>query len=247
MVKNIHYSQWIVSNILVRIWKIFHWKFERYTKNALDQSIFEHEKCFFFKWVRISPEIDWYHYQGASLEPTCIVRHQTITKTLWVKCHIRAQCVGGVKLKSFLWEPSGPPHANFLERVWDHEIRIMKIHYRDWEKVDNDFFNKARPRWDWLFFYVRDETEARPNSKFLSRQRVSVSFLTRPMREPTFNEKKWLYYKFGLILLETTHTRPTRLSKIEANKMRPGQDCPKIFHLRQVPKFCTRPRRDQES
>ena len=21
---------------------------------------------FFFKWVRISPEIDWYHYQGAS-------------------------------------------------------------------------------------------------------------------------------------------------------------------------------------
>ena len=35
---------------------------------------------FFFKWVRISPEIDWYHYQGASTAPTCIV------------CHIRAQC-----------------------------------------------------------------------------------------------------------------------------------------------------------
>ena len=26
---------------------------------------------FFFKWVRISPEIDWYHYQGASPAPTC--------------------------------------------------------------------------------------------------------------------------------------------------------------------------------
>ena len=36
---------------------------------------------FFFKWVRISPEIDWYHYQGASPAPTCIVWHQTMTKT----------------------------------------------------------------------------------------------------------------------------------------------------------------------
>ena len=35
---------------------------------------------FFFKWVRISPEIDWYHYQGASPAPTCVVRHQTMTK-----------------------------------------------------------------------------------------------------------------------------------------------------------------------
>ena len=35
---------------------------------------------FFFKWVRISPEIDWYHYQGASPAPACIVRHQTMIK-----------------------------------------------------------------------------------------------------------------------------------------------------------------------
>ena len=39
------------------------------------------EKCFFFfKWVRILPEIDWYHYQSAAA-PTCIIRHQTMTKT----------------------------------------------------------------------------------------------------------------------------------------------------------------------
>ena len=36
---------------------------------------------FFFKWVRISPEIDWYHYQGASLAPTCILRHQSLIST----------------------------------------------------------------------------------------------------------------------------------------------------------------------
>ena len=29
----------------------------------------------FFKQVRISPEIDWYHYQSANAAPTCIVRH----------------------------------------------------------------------------------------------------------------------------------------------------------------------------
>ena len=50
--------------------------------NSLTRAVFEVEKCFFFfKWVRISPEIDWYHYQGASPAPTCIVRHQTMTKT----------------------------------------------------------------------------------------------------------------------------------------------------------------------
>ena len=33
------------------------------------------------KWVRIFPEMDWYHYQGACLAPTCIVQHQTLRKT----------------------------------------------------------------------------------------------------------------------------------------------------------------------
>ena len=36
---------------------------------------------FFFKWVRILPEIDWYPYQGASPAPSCIVRHKTLIKT----------------------------------------------------------------------------------------------------------------------------------------------------------------------
>ena len=42
---------------------------------------FELEKCPFCKWVRISPEIEWYHYQGGSPALTCIVRHQKMTKT----------------------------------------------------------------------------------------------------------------------------------------------------------------------
>ena len=49
---------------------------------------------FFFKWVRISPEIDWYHYQGASPALKCIVRVLNNDKDPYeVKCHIRAQCV----------------------------------------------------------------------------------------------------------------------------------------------------------
>ena len=36
-------------------------------------SIFELD---FFRWVRILPEIDWYHYQGASPAPTCIVPYE---------------------------------------------------------------------------------------------------------------------------------------------------------------------------
>ena len=31
--------------------------------------------------IRILLEIDWYHYQGASTAPMCILRHQTMTKT----------------------------------------------------------------------------------------------------------------------------------------------------------------------
>ena len=57
-------------------------QFERIAKkNALIlRSLFELEKCF-FKWVRISPEIDWYHYKGTIPAPTCIVRHQTLIKS----------------------------------------------------------------------------------------------------------------------------------------------------------------------
>ena len=44
---------------------------------------------FFFKWVRISPEIDWYHYQGAS------PASNNDKDPYEVKCHVRAQCGGG--------------------------------------------------------------------------------------------------------------------------------------------------------
>ena len=37
---------------------------------------------FFFKQVRISPEIDWYHYQGANVAPTGVVRHRIKTDLL---------------------------------------------------------------------------------------------------------------------------------------------------------------------
>ena len=63
----------LFQTFLAPIWEICSWKFERFTKNALIRSVFELEKCFFFKRVRISPEIDWYHYQGASPAPLCIV------------------------------------------------------------------------------------------------------------------------------------------------------------------------------
>ena len=51
--------------------------------NALTLSIFELEKRFFFKQVRISPEIDWYHYQSANAAPTGIVWHQKKTDLFW--------------------------------------------------------------------------------------------------------------------------------------------------------------------
>ena len=34
---------------------------------------------FYFKQVRISPEIDWYHYQSANAAPTAIMQHRMKT------------------------------------------------------------------------------------------------------------------------------------------------------------------------
>ena len=45
---------------------------------------FELEKCSFFKWVKILPKMDWYHYQCAILAPLGIIP---------IECHIRAQFV----------------------------------------------------------------------------------------------------------------------------------------------------------
>ena len=81
MLKNIHDSHGTVSNsfgpylrdLLLKIWEI-------YEKCSNSVNFWARKMFFFFKWVRISPEIDWYHYQGASPAPTCIVRHQTMIK-----------------------------------------------------------------------------------------------------------------------------------------------------------------------
>ena len=49
-------------------------------KNSLTRSVLELEFFFFFfKWVRISPEIDWYHYQSANAAPKGTVRHRIKT------------------------------------------------------------------------------------------------------------------------------------------------------------------------
>ena len=62
------------ARISLKFFKDFLW-------NPLTLSIFELEKCHFFKWVRISLRIDWYHYQGACPAPLCIVQHETLIKT----------------------------------------------------------------------------------------------------------------------------------------------------------------------
>ena len=48
-------------------------------------------KMFFFKWVIISPEIDWYPYQCASAAPTSPASNIS-TGPYKVKFHIKAQC-----------------------------------------------------------------------------------------------------------------------------------------------------------
>ena len=85
------------------------------------------------------------------------------------------------------------------------------------------------------FFYVRDKTKTSLNSEFQARLWVSVSFSTRPRQEPSFNEENgWI---LALLFFKTTlpdqFETETRVSKIEANKMRPRQDCLKNFHPRQ--------------
>ena len=80
-VKDIHYSHGMVSTLYGSYLRDLKLKNGEIFKNAQTRPIFELEKCSFFKWVRIGPEIDWYYYPGACPAPTCIVRHQTMTKT----------------------------------------------------------------------------------------------------------------------------------------------------------------------
>ena len=87
MVKNIHDSQWTVSNIFgpylrdlpLKIWQI-------YKKCSNSVNFWARKMFFFFKWVRISSEIDWYHFQGAS--PASNIDKDPYE----VKCLIRSQC-----------------------------------------------------------------------------------------------------------------------------------------------------------
>ena len=61
MVKNIHDCHGTVSNSFGHTWEIYDWKFKIFTKkNAV---IFELEIFSFFKWVKISLDINWHHYQ----------------------------------------------------------------------------------------------------------------------------------------------------------------------------------------
>ena len=70
----------LFQTFFAHIWEIYYWNFERFIINALTRSIFELEKCSLF--LNGSEfRHDWYHYQGASPAPTCIVRHQAMTKT----------------------------------------------------------------------------------------------------------------------------------------------------------------------
>ena len=55
-----------LRDLLRKFWGI-------YSKCSNSVHFWARKMFLFFKWVRISPEIDWYHYQGASPATTCIV------------------------------------------------------------------------------------------------------------------------------------------------------------------------------
>ena len=97
-ISNIFHSYF--GDFLMKFWEI-------YQKCSNSVNFWARKMFFFFKWVRISPEIDWYHYQGASPAPTCIVRHQTMTKTPTRWSVTSEPCDKKfltVALNSFLWQ-----------------------------------------------------------------------------------------------------------------------------------------------
>ena len=62
------------------IWEIFFEWFDRFSLSCSNFVNFWARKTFFFfKQVRISPEIDWYHYKSANAAPPGIMRHQLKT------------------------------------------------------------------------------------------------------------------------------------------------------------------------
>ena len=55
---------------------------------------------FFFKWLKISPEIDWYHYLGCSCGTYV---HSPASNNVKLKFPIRAKCVPLPVLNSWQW------------------------------------------------------------------------------------------------------------------------------------------------
>ena len=81
-----HFSP-IFEDLLLKIWEI-------YQRCSNSVNFWARKMFFFFKWVRISPGIDWYHYQGASPEPGTYVHSPASNNDkdpYEEKCHIRAQ------------------------------------------------------------------------------------------------------------------------------------------------------------
>ena len=69
--------------------KIYVLYFRDFLSNALTLSIFELDNfSFFFRQVRISLEIDWYHFQSANAAPHSAASEED--RPILTKCHIRA-------------------------------------------------------------------------------------------------------------------------------------------------------------
>ena len=89
------------QRFLFCIWEIFFGKFQIFSLKCSNLVNFWARKMFFFfKQVRISPEIDWYHFQSANAAPTAIVRHRIKTNPFW---------------RSVTSEPTVPPPSKLIK------------------------------------------------------------------------------------------------------------------------------------
>ena len=82
-----------------------------------------------FKWVRISPEIHWFHYQGASLAPKWIFRHQTLIKT-----PMSVPIVGGAEWLLFTFFLGGGDVLMFV--VCHHHILPDRNWVQHWHSCE---------------------------------------------------------------------------------------------------------------
>ena len=145
---------WIYKNITdgpwpfwkIRIWYLrdFLWKtWEIYRKCSNSANFWARKMFFFLKWVRISPEIDWYHYQCASPAPTCIVRHRILIKTptRW----------------SVTSEPSVPPS------VEQHSLYGIELSWKLYSStLEHCLLKGSAPVWSSTFWKVLLQSGALP-------------------------------------------------------------------------------------